>query len=73
MIPHYPSKRYGCELLVDEVPMKFSFAPNDIKVSTHTIHILFESYENSWGTMVALRTPRTSATKETCSGHFLQG
>jgi len=36
------------ELLVDGVSMKFSSAPNGIKVSTHTFHhVLFESYQNS--------------------------
>jgi len=54
-----------CELDVDEVSMKFSKAPKDIKVSTHAFHTLLESYENSWGTMVTLRTARTSAAKET--------
>jgi len=39
MIRHCPSiKQYNCELLVDGVPMKFSYVPNDIKVSTHTFH-----------------------------------
>jgi len=73
---HFPSQQHGCELLVDGVSMKFLHAPSDIEVSTHTFHTLFESYENSWGTMVALRTLRTSTTKETSlptSGHFLQG
>jgi len=36
-----------------------------IKVSTHTFHTMFEPYENSWGTMVALWTPRDSLAKET--------
>ena len=65
MIPHCPSKQNSCELLVDGVSMMFSLAPSDIKVSTYTFHTLFEAYENSWGTMVTLRTPRTSAAKET--------
>ena len=54
--------------------MKFSCASRDIKVSTHTFHTLFKSYENSWGTMVTLQTPGTSAAKETSlltSSHFL--
>ena len=53
------------ELHVDGVSVKFSKAPKGIKVSTHVFHTLLESYENSWGTMVALRTARTSAAKET--------
>ena len=65
MIPHCLSKQGSCELLVDGACMKFSYASNAIKVSTHTLHILFESDENSWGTMVALRTLRTSAVKGT--------
>ena len=76
MIPHCPStKQHTCELLVDGVSMKFSYAPDHIKASTHTFHTPFESYENSWGTMVTLRTPRTSAAKETSLltfDHFLQ-
>jgi len=74
MIHHCPSKQDGYEVLVDGVPMKFSYVPNDIRVGTHTFYTLFESYENSWGTMVTLRTPRTSAAKETSlltSNHFL--
>jgi len=65
MIPHYPKKEKCCELFVDGVSVKFSYAPRGIKVSTHTFDTLIESYENSWGTMVTLRTPGTSATKET--------
>ena len=63
MIPHCPSKQHCYELLVDEVSMKFSYyyAPNVIEVSTHTFHTLFESYKNSWGTMVTLQTQSTSA------------
>jgi len=75
MIRHCPSKYHSCELFVDGVSMKFSYAPNDMKVSTHTIDTLFEAYENSWGTMVTLQTPRTSATKETSlltSSYYLQ-
>ena len=74
MIRHCPSERDSRELLVDGVSMKFSYATNGIKVSTHTFYTLFESYENSWGTMVTIRTPRTSAAKETSflnSSHFL--
>ena len=73
MMPHCPSKQHS-ELLVDGVSMNFSYTPNNVMVSTHTFHTLFESYENSWGTMVTLRTPRTSAAKETSSltsSHFL--
>jgi len=75
MIPYCPSKqRISCELLMDGVSITFLHAPFDIKVSTHTFHTLLESYKNSWETMVTLRTPRTSATKETSlltSSHFL--
>ena len=38
MIPHCPSKQDSYELLMDGVSMKFSYAPNEIKVSTHTFH-----------------------------------
>ena len=66
MIRDYPMKaRDICELDVDGVSMKFSKAPKGIKVSTHIFLTLLESYGNSWGTMVALRTARTSAAKET--------
>jgi len=54
-----------CELNVNGVSMEFSKAPEGIKVSAHIFHALLESYKNSWGTMVALRTARTSAAKET--------
>jgi len=54
-----------CELDVNWVPMKFSKAPKGIKVCTRIFHTLLLSYENSWGTMVPLRTARTSAAKET--------
>jgi len=43
----------------------FWAALDGIKVSTHTFHTVFEPYENSWGPMVALRTPRDSLAKET--------
>ena len=67
MIPHCPrEERNRHEVFVDGVPMKLScYAPFNIRVSTRTFHILFESYENSWGTMVTLRTTRTSAAKGT--------
>ena len=74
MIRHCPTKQDSCELLVDGVSIEFSYTPNDIKVSTHTFHTLFKSYENSWGTMVTLRTPETFVAKETyllTSSHFL--
>ena len=54
-----------CEVDVDGVFMKFSKAPEGINVSKHIFYTLLESYENSWGTMVALQTARTSAAKET--------
>jgi len=77
MIPYWPSKWCSSfELLVDGVSMKFSYATNGIKVSTHTFDTLLESYKNRppWGTTVTLQTPRTSAAKETSlltSSHFL--
>ena len=76
MIRHSPSEQDSCELLVDGVSMKFSRALNNIKVSTHSFHTLFESYEHSWVIMVILPTPRTSAAKETflnllTPNHFL--
>ena len=74
MILHFPTKQDGCELLVDGVSTVFSYAPNGIKVNTHTFHTLFDSYRSSWGTMVTLRTLGTSAAKETSlltPRHFL--
>ena len=74
MIPHRPTEQRSCEPFLDGVSMKFSYAPNIIKVSTHTFHTLFEPYDNSWGTMVTLRTPGTSVVKETSlltANHFL--
>ena len=66
MILHCPTVENGFELLVDGVSLNFSYAPSDDnKASTRTLHTLFESYENSWGTMVTVRTPWTSAVKET--------
>jgi len=50
---------------INGMPGNFSVASDGIKVSTHAFHIIFESYQNSWGTMVTLRTPRNSAPKET--------
>ena len=43
----------------------FSAAPDGIKASTHAFYTVFEPYENSWGTMVTLRTPGNSAARET--------
>jgi len=73
MIRYDSRKLYSCELFVDGVSMTFlRDVPNDIKVRTHTFHTLFESYENSWGTMDTLTTPSTSAAKETSFlTHFL--
>ena len=45
MIPHYPKKENSCELFVDGVSTKFSYAPRGIRVSTHTFDTLSESYE----------------------------
>ncbi|KIM59806.1 hypothetical protein SCLCIDRAFT_982325 [Scleroderma citrinum Foug A] len=54
--------------------INFLHAPNGIKVSELAIQTVFEPYENSWGTMVTLRTARNSAAKGTSlltSSHFL--
>ena len=50
---------------VDGALNNFSDAPDGTKVSPYAFHTVFEPYENSWGTMVALRTPMNSAVKET--------
>ena len=50
---------------IDGMPSNFSDAPNGTKVSTHAFRTVFESYQNNWGTMVTLQTPRNSAAKET--------
>ena len=55
-------RKYG-SYEIDGVPGNFSAAPDGIKVSTRAFHTVFEPYENSWGTMVTLRTPRNSAAK----------
>jgi len=65
MIRYCPSNQCTYGLLVDGVSIEFSYTPRGIEVSTHTFHSLFESYEDSWGTMVTLRTPGPSATKGT--------
>ena len=52
------------ELDVDGISMKFSEAPEGVKVSTHVSYSA-QAYENSWGTMVTSSTVRTSAAKET--------
>ena len=73
MMIHDRKAQDVCELDVDGVSMKFSQVPQNIKASIHIFHTLLESYENSWGTMVALR--RTSAVKETyllTSSRFLR-
>ena len=66
-------RKYG-SYAIDGVPGNFSAAPDGIKVSTHTFHMVFEPYKNSWGTMVTLQTPRNSSVKETSFlilSHFL--
>ena len=50
---------------IDDAPGNFWVTRDDIKVGTDAFHTVFESYENSWGTMVTLRAPRNSAAKET--------
>ena len=71
---HNQPREYGC-YEIDGMPGKFSVAPDgSIKVSTHAFHTVFAPYQNSWGTMVTLRTPRNSAAKETSlstSSYFL--
>ena len=72
ILPDRPSKYASFE--TDGRPCNFLDAPDGIKVSTHAFHTVFWPYENSWGTMVTLRTPRNSAAKETSllmSSHFL--
>ena len=72
MIPVRPRKHPGFK--IKGVPGIFSETLSGIKVSTHAFHTVSEPYENSWGTMVTLRTPRNSAAKETSlltSSHFL--
>ena len=64
MILDQPRKCGSYEIL-DGGPGNFLDAPDGIKVSTHAFRTVFEPYENSWGTMVTLRTPRNSAAKET--------
>jgi len=49
------------------VPGSFWAASDDIQVSTRAFHTLFEPYEDSWETMVTLRTPMNSLAKETSS------
>jgi len=49
------------------VPGNFSPAPAGIEVSNHAFHTVLEPYEDSWGTMVALRPPMNSPAKETSS------
>jgi len=49
------------------VPGSFWPASDDIQVSNHASHTVFEPYEDSWGTMVALRPPMNSLAKETSS------
>jgi len=56
---------YGSHFVVDTIPDRFWAASYDIKVSTHAFHDVFEPYEDSWGTMVTLRTPTNSPAKET--------
>jgi len=53
------------ELALDGVSMKFSLAPNGIKVSMLTFYALSEAYKNSWGIMATLHCPRSSNVKET--------
>jgi len=50
---------------LDGAPCTFLDASHGVEVSTHAFHTMFELYENSWGTMVTLQTPRNSAMKET--------
>ena len=49
------------------IPGSFWAASDDIQVSTHAFHTVFEPYEDSWETMVTLRPPMNSLAKETSS------
>jgi len=57
------SRKYS-DSEIDGMPGNSSVAPDGIKVTTHAFHVMFEPYENSWGTMLTLRAPRNSAAKE---------
>ena len=52
-------------LHVDGVWMQFFLDSEGAKVSMYNSCTLLESHENSWETMVTLRTPGASAAKET--------
>jgi len=59
---------------VSGVRGSFWAASDDIQVSIHAFHTVFEPYEDSWGSMVTLRTPTNSLAKETSlmtSSHFV--
>jgi len=58
---------------ISGVPGSFWAASDDIQVSTHAFHTVFEPYEDSWGTMVTLRTPTNSLAKETSSRFLYMG
>ena len=49
MIRHCPSEEDSCALLVDGVVIVFSCTLDDINVSTHTSHTLFETDERDYG------------------------
>ena len=57
-------RKYG-SYKIDEVSSNFWATLDGVKVSPHAFYTVFEPYENSWGTMVTLRTPWDSAAKET--------
>ena len=65
MVLHQPREYRSYK--IHKIPGNFSATPDGLKVSTHAFHPVFEPYENSWATMVTLRTPRNSAAKETSS------
>ena len=53
MICHGPSVHGSCEVLVDGVSMRFSYAPHGIKVSAHT-YILYSSLMRTAGGLWSL-------------------
>jgi len=65
MVLHRQRKYGSHTVTIRGVLANFWAAPDGIKVSINALRIMFEPYENSWGTTVTLRTPRDSAAKET--------
>jgi len=63
MLLDRPKKYINFE--IDGGSCHFLDASDSIEVSTYAFRTKFEPYENSWGIMVTLQTPRNSAAKET--------